>query len=287
VGLTFPALGPGRSIYLWFDSLVGYGTLAARLAAQDPAYADPEFLHFFGKNIVFHHAILWPTILGVGLGGVPSRASAAVRGFMTAAAPDFSALPVPPHIAADYARLHCIDEAFDWPRDFVLGSERAAALIDRILIGKVAVHCRRLALACANGPRTADAGRLAALSEVVAPGAASLAAAAAAGNARQALGLMLDTVKAIARHLGRGDADLSGPDGRGEAAVALGYLLTLLAPFAPRIVDEFNIFENWSLGSIMDCESCAVRPLRARSLTWPRIGAAPARSRPTPEAVGS
>ena len=288
VGLSFPELGEGRSLYLWFDSLIGYGTLRARLAARDPVFADAELLHFFGKNIVFHHAILWPLILRLGLDGDPSRIRSSVRGFLLAEPPSLDTWSIAPDLAADYARLYGVHAAFDWPRDFTLESALAETFVDRIVIGKVAVHCRRLALACAAGDtRTAEPGRLGELAHLVAPGAAELAAAASGGSARHSLLLTLDMVKALGRHFGSRTDLSSSAEVRGEAAVGLAYLLTLMAPFAPRIVDEFNIFDGWFPGSIMNCESTVQHPLRDRSLTWPRIGVGATSDNSMPEAVMS
>lgn len=43
------------SFYIWFDSLVGYYSLAQMINR-------PEYVHFIGKNIVYYHGIVWPAL---------------------------------------------------------------------------------------------------------------------------------------------------------------------------------------------------------------------------------
>jgi methionyl-tRNA synthetase len=80
VGIPLHRKLPGKSIYLWFESLVGYATLARALEARGFASAEAEFRHFFGKNILYHHGILWPAIGRAGL-RIENRAHACLRGF--------------------------------------------------------------------------------------------------------------------------------------------------------------------------------------------------------------
>lgn len=140
VGLPLHRPMPGKSLYLWFDSLVGYATLAETLAAQGFPANEAEFAHLFGKNIVFHHGVLWPTIAEAGLGlAAPMRAG--VRGFATGDTDWADALEGDPAL-----RLYALTKVPDDGGDFRLIESEFAAFRRRIWRNKIANLMHRLAL---------------------------------------------------------------------------------------------------------------------------------------------
>ncbi|MEW7009921.1 class I tRNA ligase family protein [Lentilitoribacter sp. EG35] len=80
VGLPLHRDIPGKSLYLWFESLVGYATMMDHLATAGFAAKNVRLRHVIGKNIVYHHAILWPVIARCGL-QIVNPLEVVVRGF--------------------------------------------------------------------------------------------------------------------------------------------------------------------------------------------------------------
>lgn len=80
VGMPMHVPRPGQSLYLWFESLVGYRSLLDACDWPEPEREAARLRHFFGKNIFYHHAILWPAIARHGL-STSNPIEALVRGF--------------------------------------------------------------------------------------------------------------------------------------------------------------------------------------------------------------
>lgn len=74
-GIPYPDES-GLAIYLWFESLVGYLSLCRKYEAD--AY---RFVHFFGKNIIYYHSIIWPVMLRFTRYGAKSEYLLAAKGF--------------------------------------------------------------------------------------------------------------------------------------------------------------------------------------------------------------
>lgn len=150
VGLPMHRPMPGKSLYLWFESLVGYATLAEALAAQGFPTADAEFVHHFGKNIVFHHGVLWPAIAEAGLGlAAPIRAG--VRGFAAGDTEWADGLEGDPAL-----RLYALTKVPDDGSDFRLIETEFASFRRTIWRNKIGNLMQRLVL-CEAGPAGAPA----------------------------------------------------------------------------------------------------------------------------------
>ena len=75
LGVSIPE-DEGQSFYIWYDSLVGYYSLAQILGAK------PErIVHFIGKNIVYYHSAIWQ-ILAKQLFGSSTAIDISARGFL-------------------------------------------------------------------------------------------------------------------------------------------------------------------------------------------------------------
>ena len=75
-GLRYPG-DSELAIYLWFESLVGY------LSAVSDFKADSyRFSHFFGKNIIYYHSVIWPIFLKYTWGHVNTAFGLSARGFL-------------------------------------------------------------------------------------------------------------------------------------------------------------------------------------------------------------
>lgn len=80
VGMSLHRPMPGKSLYLWFESLVGYATLLAEVVPDARRAPLFRLRHFFGKNIIYHHAVLWPAIARGAL-NIENPIEGHVRGF--------------------------------------------------------------------------------------------------------------------------------------------------------------------------------------------------------------
>lgn len=258
VGIGFEE-GP-RSLYIWFDSLVGYLTIRARLGAD---FDRAEMLQFFGKNILYHHAAIQPALLAALGETLDWRAS--VRGF----------LGTPIELAGggvgarDARRLYLIFKTFDAPRDFQLSEAECTAFVRERVIGRLGNLLRRCGLQAQRGPIDAGEGRaligarIAALQPV-------LERHAALGEPRLALLAVLDEAKRLTAE-GQSERWLidDSDTARGKAAGALALLLTLLTPFAPDALEAFAVFEGWSPGPLAETGTALGRPLVPRPMRWP------------------
>lgn len=66
----------GQSFYIWYDSLVGYNTLAKILNAE-----PTHLINFIGKNIVYYHSVPW-CIISKFLFGEDMMIDISARGFL-------------------------------------------------------------------------------------------------------------------------------------------------------------------------------------------------------------
>jgi len=63
--------GEDKVIYVWFDAPIGYvsatkvlsETIGKPAAWKEYWQKDGKFIHFIGKDIIYHHAIFWPAML--------------------------------------------------------------------------------------------------------------------------------------------------------------------------------------------------------------------------------
>lgn len=261
VGIGFDD-GP-TSLYLWFDSLIGYLTIRNRLAARDPGFASAPMLQFFGKNILYHHGAVQPALLAALGEHLDFRAS--IRGFL--------AEPIALETASigerDARRLYLAFKTFDAPRDFGLGDDECAAFVRERVIGRLGNLLRRCALQAQRGALDATAGQ-AFIAERTAALRPLLEHHAWQGEPRLALLAILEEAKRLTA-AGQGKRWLidDSPEARGKAAGALVLLLTLLAPYAPDAVKDFAIFEGWRPGALTQAGAALSRPLVARPLRWP------------------
>ena len=92
-GIPLPVddLGPGKSIYVWWEAVMGYLSAAKEWAASsgDPEawrtwWEDPEALsyYFIGKDNIPFHAIFWPAML-IGYGGLNLPTDVPANQFVT------------------------------------------------------------------------------------------------------------------------------------------------------------------------------------------------------------
>lgn len=78
VPLPVDDLGPGKSIYVWFEAVIGYLSAAkewSQINGTPEAWRDwweaddAESYYFIGKDNIIFHAVIWPAML-IGYGGL-------------------------------------------------------------------------------------------------------------------------------------------------------------------------------------------------------------------------
>ncbi len=125
-GPTFP-LDSSRQLYIWFESMLRY--------AVNPQAS--EYQHFFGKNIIYHHSIIWPIQLYDGLES-DARIQLSPRGFMQYDNSNLSEVDeTVKKYGSDYLRFYLAQKVPDSISDFKLSEEDLKHTVNRILIGKI------------------------------------------------------------------------------------------------------------------------------------------------------
>ncbi|MGJ5079307.1 class I tRNA ligase family protein [Bradyrhizobium sp. HKCCYLS3013] len=146
VGMDLHRPIAGKSLYIWFESLVGYATLAQGLEDRGFPAAQAEFRHFFGKNILYHHGILWPVIARAAL-GIDNRSQACMRGFADSDCRWADAYRTDPAL-----RLYTLLKVPDDGSDFRLAEAEFREFRRKIWTNKIENLLKRLAL-CEIEPR--------------------------------------------------------------------------------------------------------------------------------------
>ena len=79
-GVKIP--GTDKIIYVWFDAPIGYVSFTKELTPKWKEYWNDRFIHFIGKDIIYHHVLFWPAMLmAEGELGLPAAVQAG--GFLT------------------------------------------------------------------------------------------------------------------------------------------------------------------------------------------------------------
>ncbi len=134
-GISFP-LDERLTLYLWFESLVGYYSLILKFGLKD---SEINFIHFLGKNIIYYHGIVWPVILKYAISN-NVKIALSVRGFWNEKESDNDLLNIEEDIQkydADYLRFYIAYKVTDNIKDFKFTHENFIEVINRILIKKI------------------------------------------------------------------------------------------------------------------------------------------------------
>lgn len=118
------------TIYLWFESLIGYYTLVPDIYKN-----NFEFVHFFGKNIVYYHGIIWPILLDCLSSGKAQISNLSVRGFMSSQSEiEWNIEKLFARWSVDAIRYYTIYKVRDSINDFTLKESEIEEIITQNLI---------------------------------------------------------------------------------------------------------------------------------------------------------
>jgi methionyl-tRNA synthetase len=226
VGMELHRPIAGKSLYIWFESLVGYTTLAQMLEQRGFPSAEAEFRHFFGKNILYHHGILWPVVARAGL-GIANRSQACMRGFA-----DSDCRWAEAHWSDPALRLYTLLKVPDDGGDFRLVESEFLEFRRKIWTNKIENLLKRLALCAIDAEAPADPAWQAAVDETM----LKLSRYAEAGEVRRIAEEILRFVRSTGGFcVERGLLWSDQPAQRGLAFAIRRFCLTLLGLVAPGI----------------------------------------------------
>ncbi|MBI4903374.1 MAG: class I tRNA ligase family protein [Acidobacteria bacterium] len=272
IGISLEPQLPGKSLYLWFESLIGYWSMA-RLAAANPK----KFVHFFGQNILYYHAVVWPVLYGLCYGGGASDILAAVRGLVDKQRSDPELLDIDQAVRSyppDYLRFYLVWSGTDGLTDVRLTRATLVDVVNGILCDSAGNLLRRLAVLLQKRARagvqlSSEDELVQTFYKVLIPALLQAMDEALVGKC---LRLILDYVSQLNRMMAAErlyEAESAAVNGR--IAFMLATVLTLLSPFVPRLVEEYNIFVGWSPRSLADIMRAAECPLRQEVGLWKKL----------------
>ncbi|HVW30693.1 MAG TPA: methionine--tRNA ligase [Polyangiaceae bacterium] len=141
---------PGHYWYVWFDAPIGYMASTMQWCAGDRARfdafwrsPDTEIVHFIGKDIVYFHALFWPSMLKASSFTLPRRIQ--VHGMLTVNGEKMSkskgtqihAKTFAEHLDPAYLRYYYASKLTSRPDDLDLDFSELVAKVNADLVGKV------------------------------------------------------------------------------------------------------------------------------------------------------
>jgi methionyl-tRNA synthetase len=269
IGISLAPRLPDQSLYLWFESLVGYGSLAAHHNLSASSYCQ-----FFGLNILYYHAIVWPVIYERALKGDATRLSLVPRGLIDRAHSDAALLDldaVGARWPADYLRFYTTFKCTDDGVETRLTLRDFATVINDVLCSQVGNLLRRVASflwryrsVVASSPYE-DAVPVFFEQQVV----PRLRSASENAQPRQALLVVLEYARYLNRSISTRHLYVDPtPERVGLGVFMLASLLVILKPYLPTITDAFNVFCDWEPRTLADIHHALQMPLRERIGKW-------------------
>ncbi|HEX3597170.1 MAG TPA: methionine--tRNA ligase [Polyangiaceae bacterium] len=141
---------PGHYWYVWFDAPIGYMASTMQWCTREGARfddfwrsPDTEIVHFIGKDIVYFHALFWPSMLKASGFTLPSRIQ--VHGMLTVNGEKMSkskgtqihAKTFADHLDPAYLRYYYASKLSSRPDDLDLDFPELIAKVNSDLVGKV------------------------------------------------------------------------------------------------------------------------------------------------------
>ena len=250
IGLPIP-FDAGKSLYLWFESLIGYVSMASLITP----IAGP-FVHFFGKNIQYYHSVVWPVLLERGLNRDASQIRCTARGFLNLTASDSCLISISDALdrfPADYLRFYLATRVPDGQSDFILRVDELRTTCNALLCRGIGDLVHRLLPPLIRSGSSAR--RLESTDPIV-------------------IHFFSEVVPRIKEHLDKCETRLvalegvryvqylhseiasrqlyvaAGPELVGLLIFCLASALTIMGPIVPELVQRCNPFSGWQAKSI-------------------------------------
>ncbi|KDM89986.1 class I tRNA ligase family protein [Photobacterium galatheae] len=259
-----------QSLYLWYESLIGY----LYLAECENKYSNFEFKHFIGKNIIYYHGVVWPYLLHCGAERNDSEIQISARGFLDMEKTDSTLIDIQSitsNYDRDYIRFYLAYRTPDSLSDYYFNQEDFSNTINQIFCNQFGSFFRRcisilkknqveqvLPTELTNTPWETHWPLIEnALSQML---------------VRSALLHIQSYIKACGTVI----EDMSIY--RTPTKASLGLLsdlfikaLFLLTPICPTRVQDFNIINGLDLSRLRSHEDCVGLPLRNSMARWEKI----------------
>lgn len=266
VGIAVTVDGLEKSLYLWFESMLGYVSMPRRLGVS-PDYA----VHFIGKNIIYYHGIVLPVLLAYGVDGAPERVALVARGFLDMRASDAEIVDIDRATSRwhrDYLRFYLLSKVPDSLADFQLTLREFEQWTRSVLRNKLGNLLRRMALLLLRYRSTP--GRLNSCDPVVlhfrqavVP---DLRRELEAFRVRSAFMRTLEYGRFLAREY-EARRFYEGPLLACESGVLrfmMASLLTILSPVIPSLAQQYGrLFHSWNPGELREIGRAVSSPLLA------------------------
>lgn len=247
-GIKFP-YDDKLTVYLWFESLIGYYSLILKYGYEK---SKIKFIHFFGKNIMYYHGIVWPIILKYAINNEPKLVLSA-RGFLNENGSDKDMLDIGKLTQiynADYLRFYIIYKVTDNIKDFKMTKRDFLETINKILISKIINLNYRVynILKDVNKiPNNINKNNY--FSNYIKMIEQKLEK----NEINEILKIILNVIdrynKKIANPLNR---DINNKDNIVELAELCAFINVSLKPIMPKFIEEINIFDNYMFKSFED-----------------------------------
>ena len=263
---------PTQSMYLWFESLLGYLSMAGlRGEGQRPT------LQFHGKNIIWHHSILWPVLLEDGLGGDATLTRNSIRGFQDLANSSRELVDLDlaaPSFPCDYLRFYLVLSVPMGLTDFGLEVGDMRRVCNTQLCQLLGNFLRRATLALEKRPGarrslSPEAPLWQQFRQDVVP---EIEQACIYGDVRSATQTIVEYGRSLNRMMQHEQLyKTDAPEAAAKLAFGIASLLTLLAPVVPTLAREANPFAGWTPGGVAEIASALELPLNGQVTFWPRL----------------
>lgn len=272
IGLPFPFDQSNCSLYLWFESLVGYDSIATFAGINNGKY-----VHFIGKNIIYYHTVILPVILTEGLNCEQLNYQISARGFMDFSKSDKIFLDFDSIVNlynVDYLRFYLVYKINDNICDFYFTEDEFKEIINKILCNKIGNLLYRIWFLLnehKDKKRVLDKKNNMVISilKVFIPRIKKKL------NNIMVFSILyeiLDIVKLFNDSLGNKDIrNIEKPENRGLIAFYAYTILYLLYPIIPGLVEKSNFFCNMDIFSFFNIDKIINLPINTKFTKWEKI----------------
>ena len=260
---------PEQSLYLWFESLLGYASMS-RLAHR----GRQSTLQFHGKNIIWHHSVLWPILLEQGLGGDASLTRNSIRGFLDVSHSDPQLLDIDSAVErypVDYLRFYLVQSVPLGLSDFRVSRQELKQVCNAQLCRVLGNLVRRATVILGSRPEESrrirpDAPLARHFCAQVVP---AIERATEYGDVRAATRVAVEYGRMLGRMVQQERLyERSATEVAPRLAFGIASLLTILAPIMPELARSSSPFLGWVPATIFDIPSALDRPLNDHVPFW-------------------
>lgn len=247
-GIQFP-YDNNLTVYLWFESLIGYYSLIKKFIKGD---TNIHFIHFFGKNIMYYHGLVWPIILKYAL-NLSASFKLSARGFWNEEESQNEMLDVSKVIEKydpDYLRFYIIYKVTDNIKDFKMTVDDFIDVINRVLISKIInLNYRVFCILKRKNTVPINEGNINYFSEYIQQIHDKL-------NKNEINGILkiiIDVINIYNKKISKPEnRNIDNNDNAIELAQLSAFIYIALKPITTNLVEKINIFNDFNIETFED-----------------------------------